>query len=250
MAFNRLQYPTDLICLVILWHFRYKLSLQDLAEMFLRRGIIFTHEAVREWESKLAPLLSETLRKRRHGTVGASWYVDETYIRVQGRWCYLYHAIDRDSHLIEARFSDTRDLVAAEAFFRSAWTMTGVTPDRITTDGHDAYLVGYGDDLAIIPSPQNRAHRSPGTRLKPSTYPKRRTGAVKLAMAVVVYQLEIRTIVRAAVFLGNHMVPVQVLAVLQRLVTDGAETPLPPRQLPRASGRGLGSAPPLGPVVL
>jgi putative transposase len=137
--FNRLQYPTDVVSLVILWRFRYKLSPRDLAEMFLQRGLIFTHEAVRDWEAKLAPLLSDVLRKRRHGTVGASWYVDETYIGVQGRWCYLYRAIDRDGNLIDARLSDARDLAAAEAFFRSAWTVTGVTPDCITTDGHDVY---------------------------------------------------------------------------------------------------------------
>src|SRR5919109_3890620 len=137
--YNRLQYPTDVVCLVVLWRFRYKLSLRDLAEMFLQRGITVTHEAVREWESKLAPLLSEALRKRRYSQVGNSWYVDETYIRVQGQWQYLYRAIDRDGHLMDVRLSDTRDLAAAEAFFRSAWTATGVAPDRIPTDGHDAY---------------------------------------------------------------------------------------------------------------
>jgi putative transposase len=107
--------------------------------MFLQHGLIFKHEAVREWESKLAPLLGETLRKRRHGAMGPSWYVDETYVKVQRQWSYLYRAIDRNGTLVDARLSDTRDLAAAEAFFRSAWTMTGVTPDRITTDGHDAY---------------------------------------------------------------------------------------------------------------
>ncbi len=109
--------------------------------MFLQRGIIFTHEALREWEARMVPLLSETLRQRRHGAVGKSWYVDETYSKVQGQWCYLYHAVDRDGNLGDVRLSDTRDLAAAEAFFRSAWTVTGVTPDRITTDGHDAYLL-------------------------------------------------------------------------------------------------------------
>jgi putative transposase len=137
--FNRLQYPTDLVCLVVFWRFRYKLSLRDLVETFLQRGLSFTHEAVREWENRLAPFLSEALRKRRHGAVGASWYVDETYVKVQGQWSYLYRAIDRDGNLVDVRLSDTRDLAAAEAFFRSAWTVTGVTPDRITTDGHDAY---------------------------------------------------------------------------------------------------------------
>jgi putative transposase len=53
--------------------------------MFLQRGLIFTHEAVREWESKLAPLLRETLRRRCSGAVGKSWYVDETYVKVQGQ---------------------------------------------------------------------------------------------------------------------------------------------------------------------
>jgi putative transposase len=81
---------------------------------------------VRDWEAKLTPLLGEALRKQRHGMVGNSWYVDETYIRIQGRWCYLYRAIDRDGQLIDTRLSDTRDLAAAEAFFRSAWTVTGV----------------------------------------------------------------------------------------------------------------------------
>jgi len=63
---------TDVVCLVVLWRHRYKLSLRDLAEMFLQRGIVFTHEAVRDWERKLAPLLSKTLRKRRYSTMGAS----------------------------------------------------------------------------------------------------------------------------------------------------------------------------------
>jgi transposase-like protein len=58
---------------------------------------------------------------------------------VQGRWQYLYRAIDRDGNLVDIRLSDSRDLAAAEAFFRSAWAVTGVTLDRITTDGHDAY---------------------------------------------------------------------------------------------------------------
>jgi putative transposase len=123
--FNYLEYPTDIVCLVVFWRFRYKLSLRDLAEMFLQRGVGFTHEAVREWEAKLAPLLSDSLRKRRSGAVGNSWYVDETYIKVQGTWQYLYRALDRDGNLIDARLSDTRDLAAAEAFFRSAWTVFG-----------------------------------------------------------------------------------------------------------------------------
>ena len=52
---NHAQYPSDVIALVVLWRLRYRLTLRDLAEMFLLRGIVFSHEAVREWEAKLAP---------------------------------------------------------------------------------------------------------------------------------------------------------------------------------------------------
>src|ERR1700686_4315686 len=56
---NRTQYPSDVIALVVLWRLRYKLSLRDLAEMFLIRGIVFSYEAVRDWEIKLTPALAE-----------------------------------------------------------------------------------------------------------------------------------------------------------------------------------------------
>jgi putative transposase len=136
---NRAQYPSDVIALVVLWRLRYKLSLRDLAEMFLIRGLVFSYEAVRNWEAKLTPALGENLRRRRKGKVGRSWYVDETYIRVRGGWRYLYRAIDRAGALVDVMLSEHRDLAAAKAFFRSAKAVTGVTPDRVTTDGHDAY---------------------------------------------------------------------------------------------------------------
>src|ERR1700723_2837716 len=75
---NRTQYPSDVIALVVLWRLRYKLSLRDLAEMFPIRGIVFSYEAVNDWEAKLTPTMSEALRRRRRRKVGRSWYVDET----------------------------------------------------------------------------------------------------------------------------------------------------------------------------
>src|SRR5262249_2434584 len=95
--------------------------------------------AVREWEAKLAPVLSETLRKYRRGRVGQSWYCDETYLKVKGRGVYLYRAIDRDGNLVDVFLSERQDQAAAEAFFCSARAVTGMVPDRITTDGHGAY---------------------------------------------------------------------------------------------------------------
>ncbi len=75
--FNHLQVPTDIALLVVLWRLRYKLSLRDLAEMFLTRGFTFTHETVREWEERFAPLLTERLRAKRRGKAGRRWHADE-----------------------------------------------------------------------------------------------------------------------------------------------------------------------------
>src|ERR671929_1151775 len=136
---NQAHYPSDVIALVVLWRLRYKLSLRDLSEMFLLRGIGFSYEAVRDWEAKLTPALAETLRRRRRGQVGRSWFIDETYLKGQGRWVYLYRAIDGSGALVDVMLSETRDMAAAKAFFRSAKTVTGISPARVTTDGHDSY---------------------------------------------------------------------------------------------------------------
>jgi transposase-like protein len=89
--------------------------------MFLERGFEFTHEAVRDWETGFAPLIADCLRAKRRGQAGSSWYVDETYVRVKGRWCYLYRAIDRDGNLVDTMLSETRDMAAAKRFFDRRW---------------------------------------------------------------------------------------------------------------------------------
>jgi putative transposase len=137
--FNYLEFPTDIVFQVVLCRLRYKLSLRNLAEMFLLRGFEFTHEAVREWEERFAPLLAEQLRCKRKGKVGRRWYVDETYLKVTGKWCYLYRAIDREGNLVDSMLSETRDMAAAQSFFRGAVSAMGKIPRQVTSDGHDSY---------------------------------------------------------------------------------------------------------------
>jgi len=107
--FNHLQVPTDIALLVVLWRLRYKLSLRDLAEMFLTGGFTFTQETVREWEERFAPLLTERMRATRRDKAGVTWHCDETSIKIDGRWCYLYRAIDADGNLVDSMLSETRD---------------------------------------------------------------------------------------------------------------------------------------------
>ena len=77
--FNFLEFPTDIVFQVLLCRLRYKMSYRDVAEFFLVRGFEFTHETVRDWEARFAPISADELRAKRKGNVGNVWYVDETY---------------------------------------------------------------------------------------------------------------------------------------------------------------------------
>ena len=139
---NRACLPSDIRAFVVFCRLRYRLTLRDLSEIMALRGIEISHEAIRDWETRLLPVMGDALRKCQHGNrrgAGTSWYVDEIYLKVRGRWCYLYRAVDRDGNLIDAMLSDHRDMKAAQAFFRSAKATMGLRPDRVTTDGHGSY---------------------------------------------------------------------------------------------------------------
>jgi putative transposase len=100
----------------------YKLSLRDLAEVFIERGFVFTHETVRQWDATFVPLLTDRLRQHRYGQGSRRWYLDESLIKVNGKRVYLYRALDHEGNLLDVRLSETWDLAATRAFFRSAPT--------------------------------------------------------------------------------------------------------------------------------
>ena len=133
-GFNDLQYPTDIVLLTVLWRLRYKLGFRDVAELLLERGYEVTHETIRDWEFRFAPLLADQLRTKRRGRAGRSWYLDETYVKVAGRWCYLYRAIDGDGQLIDSMLSAHRDKHAARKFLRRLVEVAERKPLRVTTD--------------------------------------------------------------------------------------------------------------------
>ena len=137
--FNDLQYPTDVVTLAVLWRLRYKLSFRDVAELLLQRGFELTHETVRAWEFRFAPLLADQLSRKRRGRARVSWFLDETYVKVAGCWCYLYRAIDRDGELLESMLSEHRDKHAARRFLRILLEVAGHKPLRVTIDHHPAY---------------------------------------------------------------------------------------------------------------
>jgi len=147
--FNFLEFPTDLVCLVVLWRLRYTLSLRDVVELCLLRGVELTHETVRDWEQRFAPYLTDQLKKRRRGKCTSRWHVDETYVKVRGQWVYYYRAIDRDGNLVDTMMSATRSKKAAIRFFKQAMHTTGVKP-TLRHDGQIG-LLPQSDPQSVWP---------------------------------------------------------------------------------------------------
>ena len=101
------------------WYLRYSLSLRDVEELLEERGLNVDHTTVWRWVQYYGPELEQRLRQHLKPT-NKSWRVDETYVRVKGRWCYLYRAIDSRGATIDFLLSALRDADAAKRLFRKA----------------------------------------------------------------------------------------------------------------------------------
>jgi transposase-like protein len=132
-VFKGRHFDRSVILLCVRWYLAYNLSLRNLEEMMAERGISVDHATVHRWVVRYAPELLKrfNLRKR---IVSAKWHVDETYIKVRGRWTYLYRAIDSNGDTVEFWFSERRNLTAAKRFLRKALKRHG-RPERIVIDG-------------------------------------------------------------------------------------------------------------------
>ena len=110
--------PILILC-AVRWYLRYSLSLRDVEELLDERGLQADHTTVWRWVQRYGPELEQRLRRHLKST-NKSWRVDETYVRVQGRWCYLYRAIDSAGATIDFLLSALRDADAAKRLFRNA----------------------------------------------------------------------------------------------------------------------------------
>jgi putative transposase len=129
---KRMHYPLDVMLTCVRWYAAYPLSLRHIEEMMAERGVLVDHATVHRWSIKILPVLAAVFRRCKR-PVGASWRMDETYIKVAGQWKYLYRAVDRDGDTIDFLLRAKRDHAAARCFFEQAIGLHGV-PEKITID--------------------------------------------------------------------------------------------------------------------
>ena len=114
--FKGRQFDQEIIVLCVRWYLRYKLSARDLVEMMAERGVVLVHTTILRWVQRYVPEF-EKRWSRYARPVGGSWRCDETYIRVKGRWTYLYRAVDKVGQTVDFYLSERRDVNACETLF-------------------------------------------------------------------------------------------------------------------------------------
>jgi len=137
--FTRLQWPSEVVVTAVRWYFAFRLSAVNVRDLLAERGIDVSARTVLRWAHTFGPLLAAAWR-RRAPRVGTCWLVDETYVRVRGRWRYLYRAVDQHGQVVDVLLREQRDLASAEAFFEQAIRRRGVTPLVVITDRHQPYV--------------------------------------------------------------------------------------------------------------
>ena len=131
-AFAGFRFPPEIIVLAVRWYLRYGLSYRDVEELLGARGIEVDHVTIYRWVQRFTPLLADAAGPCRH-TVGDRWFVDETYVKVAGKWRYVYRAVDQHGQVIDVLVSARRDLRAARRFFTTALRIHG-EPVEVVTD--------------------------------------------------------------------------------------------------------------------
>ena len=125
-------FPKVVILQAVYYKLRFSLSYRDIEELLKIRGITVDHATIQRWVFKFTPMIDVNFRKRKRA-VGLRWRLDETYIKVKGKWCYLYRAVDKDGKTIDFLLTHRRKKRAAHRFLTKAITQNGV-PELINID--------------------------------------------------------------------------------------------------------------------
>ena len=140
--YKRHRFPSEIIQYVVWLYHRFNLSSRDIEDLMAERGIAVSYESIRLWCIKFGPKYARRLRSRHQG-FGDTFYIDEVFVRIQGKQHYLWRAVDQDGEVVDVFLQARRDGRAATRFFKRLLNAHGGEPRKIVTDKLRSYGVAH-----------------------------------------------------------------------------------------------------------
>jgi putative transposase len=140
ISFKGSHYSKNVILYAVFFYVRYAVSYRDLEEIMAERGVKVDHATLNRWVVKYSPLITREAHRRK-STTSSSWRMDETYIKIKGKWTYLYRAVDKLGKTLDFMLSEHRDKAAASTFFARTIGNNGL-PEKVVIDKSGANLAG------------------------------------------------------------------------------------------------------------
>ena len=169
--YKRHRFPSEIISYAVWLYYKFNLSHRDIEDLLAQRGINVSYESIRLWCNKFGPKYARRL-KRRHQGYGDTFFIDEVFVKIGGKQCYLWRAVDQDGEVVDVFLQARRDGKAAKHFFRRLLRSHQGEPRKIVTDKLRSYGVAHRE---VIPESthvtdqyaNNRAEQShENTRLR------------------------------------------------------------------------------------
>ncbi|GHO58326.1 hypothetical protein KSB_68010 [Ktedonobacter robiniae] len=151
-SYKGFRFPPEIISHAVWLYFRFSLSFRDVEELLEQRGIVVSYETVRQWCLKFGQIYANELRRRRPKT-GDTWYLDEVYLKINGKTHYLWRAVDQDGNVLDILVQSQRNKQAAKKFFRKLLKGVQYVPRVIITDTLKSYGAAKRE---ILPGVEHR----------------------------------------------------------------------------------------------
>src|SRR5919205_749200 len=169
--FRGYRFRPEVISHAVWLYFRFHLSLRDVQDLLAERGILVSHEAIRQWCTKFGPAYAVGLRRRR-ARPGDKWYLDEVLLKIRGKRHWLWRAVDQDGIVLDILVQGRRDQHAAERFLhRVLEGEDGIQPRVVITDKLASYVPAI---KRVLPKAEHRRHKRPNNRAENSHRPVRK----------------------------------------------------------------------------
>jgi len=203
--YKRYRFPSDIIQYAVWLYYRFNLSHRDIEDLLADRGINVTYEAIRLWCNRFGPKYAARL-KRKHQGYGDTFFIDEVFVKIDGKQHYLWRAVDQDGEIVDVFLQKRRDGAAAKRFFKRLLKKHHNEPRKIVTDKLRSYGVAHRE---LIPDTIHDTSQYANNRAELSHQPTRvRERGMRRFKSVAQAQrfLSVHSVVYNLFNLGRHLI--------------------------------------------